>query len=161
MTARDKANRETDSFKLYDQISGPRSEFAVSIDEAKIFHHPGSQEAEIFYGKRGEDAPQECIVGDSHQFPQKFTIFRVPLETKVNASLYVEKVLKRIVEEEPPKMYSGDAQSVPSARAVPEKKWSENWPTEARSSWVHIFGEDQCLDERGEIFVHVLVNVGA
>ena len=97
---------------------------AVSIDEAQISFHPGSQKTDIFYGKRGEDAPQECVVGDKHQFPEKFMIvtgitgrgplkvLRVPLKTKVNASLYVEEVLKKIVEEELPKMCPGEMHKV-------------------------------------------------
>ena len=43
LTTKGKENRKANSRKLYDQISGPRTEFAVSIDEAQISFHPGSQ----------------------------------------------------------------------------------------------------------------------
>ena len=74
LTEAEKANRKTNSRKLYENLAGHRSEYAVSIDEALIYFHPGNQKTQIFYGKRGEDAPDECIIANKHQFPQKFMI---------------------------------------------------------------------------------------
>ena len=123
LTASDKSNRKTNSRKLYEQIAGSRSEFAVSIDEAQIAFNPANHQTEIYYGKRGEDAPLECVASDKVQFPQKFMVitgitgrgplkmFRVPEKTKVNAQLYLE-VLTKIIEEELPKIYPGEMDRV-------------------------------------------------
>ena len=86
--------------------------------------NPGNHKTQIFYGKRGDEIPDECVIANKVQYPQKFMLvtgitgrgplkcYRVPKDTKFNAIHYRDAVLKPIIEKELPKIYPGEMHKV-------------------------------------------------
>ena len=118
-------NRKTNSRKLYENcLAGDRAEFAVTLDEAYVYLDHCNGERRICYVKRGEQVPDEWLVYCNERWPKGFMVvggmtgrgtlplLRVEKNVKVTAEYYVEKVLKRYLEVEVPKIYPGEVSKV-------------------------------------------------
>jgi [histone H3]-lysine36 N-dimethyltransferase SETMAR len=119
-----KQNRKTNSRKLYNNLSGDKSEYGVTIDEAYLYLSYCNGETKICFIKRGEQMPEDWVNECNETFPEGFMIvggitgrgrlplIRIPKNTKISADTYIEYVLKPIIESYLPKLYPNEMEKV-------------------------------------------------
>ena len=120
-----KKNRKRNSRKLCeDNLSGKKSEFVVSLDEALVYLNNCNGHRRICYVKNGKDIPEDWVYERPESFANGFMIvgaitgrgvlplIRVPPKAKINADYYIDYVLKPLLEKELPKLYGKDMNKV-------------------------------------------------
>lgn len=110
LTESDKQNRKTNARKLYENyLSGSKSKYVVTIDEAWIVMLSGQQQTDHYYIVRNQPRTKKIVQGVKQNFPPKFMIvgamcesrtfplFKVPGKVKINSKYYVDYVLKPLI----------------------------------------------------------------
>lgn len=118
-------NRKSTSRKLYEKyLSGQRSEFTVTLDEAYFYLEDCNHKSKICYVRVGEETPLNWVIEKRESFEKKFMVvgamtgrgviplFRVPNNVKVSGEYYVEKVLKPLIEVHLPPLYGDEMSKV-------------------------------------------------
>lgn len=108
----DKKNRHTNSWKLYRNVlSGPKSRFVVTLDEAYINVRQRGKKRNHFYVDVGEKLMDNVPLPVNENFPEHFMIvgamteertfplMKVPDKVKCNAQFYVDYVLRPLIED--------------------------------------------------------------
>jgi hypothetical protein len=119
-----KKNRKTNCRKLYEgHLAGTRSEFVVTLDEALFFVQDCDGTRKICYTKDRKEA-HKYVYQKHEKFSDKLMVVGamtgrgviplIPVRTnaKVNSKYYVDNVLKKILEEEVPRLYPGELEKV-------------------------------------------------
>lgn len=125
LTERDKNNRKTNSRKLYENhLSGTKSEFVVTLDEAMMKVRQKGRERGFYYVEIGKKMDENIPVPVNENFPDQFMIVGamcekrtfpliiVPKKTKMNAELYVKLVLQPLIEKHLVPYYGEDINKV-------------------------------------------------
>ncbi|UYV65023.1 hypothetical protein LAZ67_3002852 [Cordylochernes scorpioides] len=105
-------NRATNARKLYEEhLAGSRSEYTATLDEAWMYVTYCNGIRKICYIKRGNQVPDNWAHQCSETFPKGFMVvgvmtsrgvlplIKVPSKVKVNSELYIECVLKPVIEQ--------------------------------------------------------------
>ena len=124
LNARHKQNRKTNARKLYEQrVAGGRAEYLVTFDEALFFVQDCNGTRRICYTK-SRDECNNYVFQKKEKFADKLMVVGamsgrgvlplIPVRTnaKVSSNYYVDNVLKRILEEEIPKLCPGETAKV-------------------------------------------------
>ena len=124
MTSAHMANRKTTCQKMYEGLlSGNKSEFMVTLDEAMFGVHNCNGKRSICYVQKGEEIPENWFV-DKDNFLKTFMVvaaisgrgtlplIRVPKKVKVNAEWYISHVLVPLLETHLPRLYPGELEKV-------------------------------------------------
>lgn len=119
------ANRKTTARKVYEKyLSGPKSKFMVTIDEAWFYLTNCNGKRKICYRKKGDPVPSNWNVLRQEGFPEKImvvggitgkgllSLHKVPPKVKINSDYYIGKVLKPWLEKEVLDLYGSEASKV-------------------------------------------------
>ncbi|OXA41161.1 hypothetical protein Fcan01_23925 [Folsomia candida] len=105
-------------------ISGEKSKFAVTLDEAWFYLGNCNGKRKICYRKEGEKIPSNLVVPRLETLTDKFMevgamsgkgvlpLHQVPPKVKINLRYYIDKVLKPLLEIEIPKLYGNETHKV-------------------------------------------------
>jgi histone-lysine N-methyltransferase SETMAR len=118
-------NRKTNARKLYEKhLSGSKSDFIVTLDEAWFYLSNTDGKRKICYRKKGESIPASWVVERGESYQEKFMVvgamcekgvlplIRVPPKVKVNSDYYISHVLKPLLECEVVKLYGNETNKV-------------------------------------------------
>lgn len=120
LTPKDIKNRKTNARKLYENfLSGKKSRFVVTLDEAYIHVRQDGKETRHYYVDNdmilnenvpipvNENFPEQFMIVGAMTEERTFPLIRVPSKTKCNAHYYVDFVLRPLIEKHL-KPYFGD-----------------------------------------------------
>lgn len=118
-------NRKTNSRKLYEgHLAGDKYEYMVTIDEAWIKLDYCNGKRKICYVNDGENVPNDWIYEEAENFAPKIMVagiltgrgvlplMKVPEKIKINADVYIDYILRPMVEIELPKLYPGELSKI-------------------------------------------------
>lgn len=118
-------NRKTNSRKLYEKhLAGDKYKFMVTIDEAWIKVDYCNRKRKICYINDGENVPENWVCEKAETFGQKIMVagiltgkgviplIKVPEKIKINADIYIDYILRPLVEIELPKLYPNELSKI-------------------------------------------------
>lgn len=110
--------------RLLKILRGGRWKYIISLDEAWLSLNDTGGIRDVYYKKKGKEAPQSRTKKWKQKYAKKIMyaagvsargvtgIYFVPPTTKVNQKFFINKILKPIVERDIPRLYPGEEHKV-------------------------------------------------